>query len=154
MAYINKQSLLVLTTFALFFSGCFDDQQITFDGAQIEFEPTSASITQGEAASHSATIQLMGPQQDTDMEVIFEVDSEESTAVRGTHFEIPAGDQVTLDANSNSTAFEIEILDGLEPGDDSVEALIVLVGDSTNEVEPAENYKTFTLTILPQAEAD
>lgn len=159
---IKKISLniLVVVFVAFFMSGClndlFEDQDdLSFKGdPQLEFRPrnevtvdtSGAAIKPPDEEDEPLRVQLIGEQRSSDLSVSFEVDTQNSTAVAGTHFNLVTTSPITLPANSSSTGeIEIEIIEDSVP-DGEVVTLVLVLQDSDG-VKAAENLKTYTLTI-------
>jgi hypothetical protein len=148
--------LIVVILSALFLSGClndlFEEKDLTLQGnPQLEFRPLNQSVadTAGaeiQPADESLRVQLIGPQRDSDLSVGFSVDSENSSAQEGTHYNIVTSSPLALPANSSSTGnIEIEIIEGSVPEGEVVELVLIL--EDAEGVEAAENLKSYTLTI-------
>src|SRR5690625_150673 len=104
--FLYKTVVVGLMVLAL--SGCFPDNKTIYDGQlQIEFSPVTDTIELSGQTSYSANVQLIGPHQDSAIDVRFEIDSERTTAVRGVHFDI-AGDTAQIPANSSFASIEIQ----------------------------------------------
>lgn len=145
MKYL-KLTLIALLTAGI--AGCFPDNSRIFDGPlQVEFNPTSDTQRMSNGSTYNATIQLIGPHQDSDITLNFEIDSENSTAVLGEHFEL-SGFTTVLPANSS---FATITVNAIEDNIDSTRPVVVitLLGDDSGEIIPAENYKTLELTLRP-----
>ncbi len=129
-------------------TGCFPDNSRIFDGSlQVEFNPTSDTQRMSNGSTYNATIQLIGPHQSSDITLNFEIDTENSTAVMGEHFEL-SGLSTVLPANSSFATITINAIE--ENIDDERPVLVInLLGDATGEVIAAENYKSFALTLRP-----
>jgi hypothetical protein len=148
MKQIKKLKIVLLGLIIAGVSGCFPDNRTIYDGPlQVEFRPVSATMNLANATNYSPNVQLIGPHQDSAITVLFEIDVEQSTAVRGVHFDI-SGNSAQIPPNSSFAAIEVtanpEFFDG-----SSRRVVITLLGDDTGEVRAAQNYKTFTLTIAP-----
>lgn len=113
------------------------------DDPKIEFAPLSETVDEG-AGTVSTEIQLIGPQRSSDLPVSFSV-ADSSTAEEGTHFSL-GSTSATISANSSQTSVNVEVLDNNMDDGDTNYVLYLNLQDS-EEVEAAENLKTFTLTI-------
>jgi len=131
---------------AIMLSGCFPDNDMTYDGPlQVEFKPTSDTQSMSDGVSYSAHIQLIGPHQNEAITVYYEVDTENSTAVEGEHFEL--GDLTSvIPANSSFGSIEINAIK--ENIDDSQPVLYLRLIDS-DQLRAARNYDTLELTLRP-----
>ena len=129
-------------------SGCFPDNSRIYDGPlQVEFNPTSDTQRMSDGNVYDATIQLVGPHQDSDIVLNFEIDTENSSAVLGEHFEL-SGLTTVLPANSSFATIRVTAIEG-NIDDTRPELVITLLGNDSGEVIPAENYKSFQLTLRP-----
>jgi hypothetical protein len=129
-------------------AGCFPDNSRIFDGPlQVEFNPTSDELRMSNATTYDATVQLVGPHQDSDITLNFEVDTENSTAVQGEHFELQ-GLTTVLPANSSFATITINAIEA-NIDDERPVVVITLLGDESGEIISAENYKTLELTLRP-----
>jgi len=137
----------------LLVTGCdfFEQRDRTFnDDPKLEFSPLSETVDEGDAetaggdTTATTAVQLIGPQRDSDLTVNYTVD-DSSTAVEGTHYTLPST-STTLSAESSSAEVEVNVLDNdQDDGDTNYVLYLSLQEDSA--VEPAENLKTFILTI-------
>lgn len=150
----------VLLLAGVLVAGCdfFEQRDRTFDdNPKLEFFPLSETIDEGDAedaggtATVETSIQLIGPQRDSDLTVNYVV-ADSSTAEEGTHFTLPAT-SATIAANSSSAPVEVNVLDNNADDGDTNYVLYLNLQDD-NEVEPAENLKTYTLTIRGADESD
>jgi len=152
--------LCVLLLAGVLVAGCdfFEQRDRTFgDDPKLEFFPLSETVDEGDAEDAGGTltvetsIQLIGRQRDSDLTVNYTVvdttlEAEGAEAAEeGTHFTLPAT-SATLPANSSSVPVEVNVLDNNQDDGDT-NFLLFLRLQEDNEVEPAENLKTFTLTI-------
>ena len=144
--------LLILTVGGLALSACdlLDQRNRKFDDSpKLEFKPLNTTIDEGdvEAAGGSTTIttdiQLIGRQRDSDLSISFSA-ADSSTAVEGTHYNLPST-SVTIPANSSSTEVSVELLDN-SADDGGTNHVLYLVLQDASGVEAAENLKTFTVT--------
>lgn len=144
----SKTFLLSLTFLSLALASCFPDNSSVYDGPlQVEFRPTSDSQSMADGDTYEANIQLIGPHQDADITVDFEVDAENSTAVAGQHFEL-SGNSFTIPANSS---FGTITITGIPQniGASKPVVAITLLGGTEGKVTAAENYKSLELTLEP-----
>lgn len=140
--------ILLIGVVIIGITGCFPDNSRVFDGPlQVEFNPTSDELRLSNGNNYDATIQLIGPHQDSDITLNFEVDTENSTAVLGEHFEL-SGFTTVLPANSSFATITITAIEA-NIDDERPEVVITLLGDQGGEVIAAENYKSFELTLRP-----
>lgn len=138
--------LLFLGAIGLLFSGCdlFEQRDRTYnDDPKVEFFPQSEIVDEADTTV-TTNIQLIGPQRDSDLQLSYSVD-DSSTAVEGTHYELNST-SATISANSSSAEVPVTVLDNnQDDGGTNYELYITLEG--SNGVEPAENLKTYNLTI-------
>ncbi len=101
---------------------------------------------QSEAETAELTITYAGEHQDEDLTAVFEVDTEQSEAEEGVHFDFVTGHEATVSANSSeSEPIEIEIYpEEMENGTD-LSAVFEITDDS--DVDPMTNYKHFEFDI-------
>jgi hypothetical protein len=150
----------VLLLAGILVAGCdfFEQRDRTFDDdPKLEFFPLSETVDEGDAEAAGGTltvetsIQLIGRQRDSDLTVDYTVvdttlEAEGAEAAEeGTHFTLPAT-SATLPANSSTVPVEVNVLDNNQD-DGETNYLLFLRLQEDNEVEPAENLKTYTLTI-------
>lgn len=145
-----SQSLLVLAVLGLLFSGCdlFEKRDRSFqDDPKIEVFPLSETVDEPQNGNTSAVtleIQLIGEQRSSDLPVSLTVD-DSSTAVSGTHFNLPAT-SATIPANSSQTEVEVQVLDN-DADDAGTNHLLYISLQGSEGVQAAENLRTHTLTI-------
>lgn len=109
------------------------------DDPKVEVKPTSTSVDEGGEVEIS--VQLIGPQRDSDLQVNF---STSGSAESGTHYE-PLGSSATISAGSSSTVITVNTNDVQDEGD-SVELVIELTGTDA-DVGVATNVSTSTVFI-------
>lgn len=138
--------VLIVSLFIL--SGCsdlFPEKDLTYQGETlVEFSPRDDTYNEDEGEIE-VRVQLIGPQRDSDLSIDFSVNSSETDAVEGTHYDLITSSPVTIPANSSWGTITID-LNGtsLDEGESRV---LVLTLEGGGGVEPAENLKTYTLTI-------
>jgi hypothetical protein len=144
----NRFLIILLGVIVFGISGCFPDNSRVYDGPlQVEFRPTSATLSMEEATSYNVPLQLIGPHQSSDINVNFEIDDENSTAIAGEHFELN-GLTATIPANSSFGSINIQAIE--ENIDDSEPVLVItLTSTESSDVRIAQNYKSFELTFTP-----
>lgn len=147
----NKIHIRILTLLfvPLFLSGClndlFEQKSQTFDGEpKLEFRPQNDTFDEDEGTIE-VLVQLIGPQRESDLSVAFSVNTSETDAESGTHYNLVTSSPVTLAANSSAATVTID-LNGTTLDDGEVRTLVLTL-DEGNEVTPAENLKNYTLTI-------
>lgn len=147
----NKRhiELLVLLLISVSLTGCLNDlfsqKDLTYqDDPQLEFRPLNATEAE-DAGAVEVLVQLIGPQQDSDTPISFSVNSSETDAVEGTHYDLATSSPVSLAANSSAATITIN-LNGTTLNDGEIRTLVLTL-DESNEITPAENLKTHTLII-------
>lgn len=148
----NALAILLLSVFTL--TGCFDDDvadNIFNDQPQVEFNQTASNVNYVRSASVgegniTEQVNLIGPQMAQAQTIAFSVDTENSSAVAGTHYNLNGG-TFEIPANSSFGACTVEILGGAIPAGES--RTLVLVLDGNSEIRAAGNYKTLTIQITP-----
>jgi hypothetical protein len=140
-------------------TGCdfFEQRDRTYtDDPKLEFFPLSETIDEGATDGNTDTtittaVQLIGPQRDSDLSVNFsvvdtiEIGDEAEYAEEGVHYSLPST-STTIPANASSGEVEITVLDN-DQADAGQNYVLFLTLEESNGVEPAENLKTYTLTI-------
>jgi hypothetical protein len=148
MKLIQKMKISVIGLIILGMAGCFPDNSRIYDGPlQVEFNPTSDTQRMSDGNTYNSTIQLIGPHQDSDITLNFEIDTENSTAVLGEHFELTGLTAVIPANRSFGTITVTAIEDNID--DNRPVLVITLLGNDTGDVIASENYKTFELTLRP-----
>lgn len=175
MKYLTLKLLSGVLIAGLLLTGCFDEVTKVYEGpAAVEFaqyQQPFASATGN--ANYTSTVtfgattttgtvdvplrlQLIAPQFNTDAPIGFQVVDERldedgdvvgtTTAVEGTHYNVAnSNNQAVFPANSSETTIDVvAIADNLNPGD-SVQMILMLT--ETDVLEPAENYKYYTVVI-------
>lgn len=153
---LKDMNLRTLTTSALAlgivipFAGCFETVAGPYDGptfvefAQVPGGPYSRSVDEDEGTV-GLTVNLIGPQQASDIVVEVTVDAA-SSAIAGTDYSFPNGAQVTIPANSSSGMLMIEVIN--DSDDDGPKTVVMeLAGTSDGSIEGADNFDDFVLTI-------
>ena len=139
-----------------------DPEDNVFDDTpRVEFKPTSnqvqepeddpntPAVNEGAPITISINVQLIGPQRESDLSVPFTINSDGTSAVEGTHFNIVTSSPVVIPANSSSTTVQVEVLEAdgaLNAGQAGVLALELQ--EAAEDVIPAVNLKDYTLTII------
>ena len=146
-------------------SGCFENDFLTeYDGPlQVEFEQVSGQYAQSSPDSSGTiglTVNLIGPQQPTDVTVQVVVDAASTTAGDGVHYRFPDGAQVTIPAGQSTGTFRIQTIDGALAGPvrNAAGAIVTpaetrtldleLSGTADGTITGADNLDDFTLTIV------
>lgn len=148
---MNIKKLLLIPFVFLFFTGCglLEQEDRTFDGTTLGFQSFSATIDEptsgGEPETITAQIQLIGPQRSEDLGVIVAAD-DSSTAVEGIHYEFVNTSPIIIEADSSIANLQVRILDS--PLTSTQSGLLYLSIQESSGIEPANNFRTFTVTIL------
>ncbi len=140
-----KISGLALLLISFTFTGCFPDNKLIYDGPlQVEFPyPQEDSILLFIKNEYELKFQLIGKQQDKDLEIEFEIDAG-STAEYGEDFETDNGLTAIIPANDSFGYINITA-DKVKGRGKTV--IINLLGDTTGKVKAAKNYRTFELSL-------
>jgi hypothetical protein len=146
MKYIKYLFLFVVIASV---SACFPDNNKEFDGPTVlEFAPISRTVkANAVAGSADALIQLVGPQLGSNLTLAFNIDAA-STAVRGTHYNLPASGTVDLAANTSSVKIPVTLIPGSVTAATGVR-LILNLDQAAGGIQPNPNFRKYTLTILP-----
>lgn len=146
MKYIKYLFLFVVITSV---SACFPDNDQAFDGPTVlEFKPIAKTVRANAVArSADALIQLVGPQLGSNLTLAFNINPA-STAIRGTHYNVPASGTIDLPANSSSTTLPITLIPGSVTAPAGVR-LIINLDQAAGGIQPNPNFRTYTLTITP-----
>lgn len=143
--------LLISMLLPLLFIGCddlFDKGEVekTYDGPDVvEFFPLQQEVDLAEDATATIAVQLIGAQRTSDLSVSYSVDSGNSTAEAGTHYNITTPSPVTITSGSSSVDIEVDLIDGsLVDGEEVTLTLILEGGDG---VEASANLDTSVLFI-------
>ncbi|MFO8098685.1 MAG: DUF4843 domain-containing protein [Salinibacter sp.] len=131
----------------------FETRDRTFsDDPKVEFAPLSEGVDEADLDDRMAEdttittdVQLIGPQRDSDLTVDFVVD-DSSTAEEGVHYSLPST-STTIPANSSTAEVSVTVLNNDQNDGDTNYELFLTLQDG-DEIEAAENLKTYTLTIL------
>lgn len=146
MKYIKYLFLFVVITSV---SACFPDNDKAFDGPTVlEFKPIARTVrANAVAGSADALIQLVGPQLGSNLTLVFNIDPA-STAVRGTHYNLPASGTVDLAANTSSVKIPVTLIPGSVTAASGVR-LILNLDQAAGGIQPNPNFRKYTLTITP-----
>lgn len=146
MKYIKYLFIFAVITSV---TACFPDNDKAFDGPTVlEFKPVARTVKSNAAAgSADALIQLVGPQLGSSLALSFNVDPS-STAVRGTHYTLPASGTVSLAANTSSVMLPITLISGSVTAPAGVK-LIINLDQAAGGIQPNPNFRQYTLTITP-----
>jgi hypothetical protein len=131
------------------FASCEAELQ-TYDGPTVvEFAPATASIKKGTTAApgtYTAKVNLVGPQQGSDIVIDYEVDATATTAAAANSYAIEGtAGKITIPANTSFGYVKLNVVPANFPTTGSKTVKLVLKGNAA--VPASENYKTFTLTI-------
>jgi hypothetical protein len=155
MKNLRTLKYTLLAALLVFTAACYDDPgtEILFTGTEIEIQEATTSAgkrvnkaylrnTDGNAVRDSIRINLVGAHRSTPITVNFEIDSEESTAIEGTHYNMISDASVEIPANSSFGYIYFEVLD------DNIEQgelwLVKFNITSVSQGEVSPNYGFFT----------
>lgn len=146
------RKLAALTVVALLFMGCNDlfdkgDVEGIYDmDPQVELKPLN-NQTSLESGGTAVAVQLIGEQRGDDVAVEYTIDTEDSSAEEGVHYEVVTPSPVTIEAGTSATDIVIEYIeDSVEEGDE-VTIVIELTGTDASDVTPAANLSRSTTFI-------
>ncbi len=146
----------------------FDIDLVTRGGPD-DPDGASASFEQGQTVPLG--VDLIGPQQSNDLQVNVSTVSEPvynikevptdtgaaridttvlampTTAEEGVHYDLPSS--FTIPADSSTANLNVDLLSGLASDDDPVRLSIRLDGNEEQGLEPATNFRYFTINIQP-----
>ena len=124
-------------------SDLFGEHDTSYQGPpKVEFTPLAASVelAPGTTETINVSTQLIGKQRGSDLTFGVHV-VEDQTSVPEDAYSIPSS--VTIPANSSTAVFSFEVT-----ADNFAEpATVAIQLEGTDNVQPAEKLKTFTLTI-------
>ena len=75
--------------------------------------------------------------------------AEPTDAEEGTHYEFPQGNSFTLPSDSSTANIEVQVLDGLDVGDDPVRLTVKIDGNEAENLFPAERFRYYALELQP-----
>lgn len=145
---LNYIFVVVLVSLGL--TACKKEYQTYKGPTVVEFSPAIKSRSQGTVAApgyDSVKVQLVGPQRAADLELAYTIDPT-STAVAGTHYNIPNSGKLVLPAHSSFGYIRVNLVPGSIPNNQAAnqkKLIFNLVG--SQDVPASVNYKTYTLTI-------
>jgi len=157
MQFVKRPVFLVLAValLSVTIGACdmFEQRDRTFtDDPKIEFFPLNDGVDEADLddagtsqTTVTTSIQLIGPQRDSDLPVNFVVD-DSSTAEAGVHYSLPST-SATLAANSSEAEVSVTVLNN-DQDDGGTNHVLYLTLQDSQGVEAAENLKTYTLTIV------
>ncbi|RYF18770.1 MAG: hypothetical protein EOO42_15000 [Flavobacteriales bacterium] len=142
---MKKILIPVATVALLLIFGC-KKYKVEYDQpSQIEFKPITVTLAKGTVAtpgSSTILVQLVGPQQNTAIDIDYQIDAA-STAVAGTHYNIAGtAGKITIPANSSSAQI---VVTAIPANLTSSKKLILTLQSGALPVSP--NYKTSTITL-------
>lgn len=154
---MNKHAIIravaLCSLLAIPLTGCFEEFATAYDGPTVvEFDQSAGgsyaiAVAEGSGVI-SRQINLIGPQQGSASNITFNVVNEGTTAVEGTHYSLPNGNQVEIPANSSFGQLQVNILGNSLSEGQRVTLQLELVGSQDGSVGAAENLKTFVITIV------
>lgn len=160
--------LLFIPLLALTLSSCIENEPVLFDKSLAEFDATvwnapaaginyplltrvpgygRAAVTADPLITRTSgainfRVNLVSAQLSSDQVLNISVVSDKTTAISGTHFNIPA--TVTIPANSSYGEFTVTVLN---PGATTGSVDLVLQIDGNETVKPSENFKKLGIRI-------
>jgi hypothetical protein len=147
---MKKNLALIYFVAALFSITACKKTYDTYTGPSVvEVNPIVKTLAVGTVAapgSDDVKLQLVGPQRSTTTELTYTIDAS-STAVAGTHYNIPNSGKVTFPANSSFAYIHINLVGGSIAAATTKKLVIVLTGGA--DLPASANYKTYTLTLTP-----
>lgn len=148
----SLRCLLVLAVLGFSVTACdaFERRDRSYqENPKLEFDPLSATVDESESGTATVTVNvnLIGPRQSSPVDVSFAAD-DSSSAQAGTHFNLPST-SASIEADSSSTEVTIEVLgnDQDDGGSNYVLYLSLQDPNDGDNIEPATNLRTHTLTI-------
>lgn len=144
---------LAIAGMLIFLTSC-EEEDKTWQGQQVGFEVASGNlmipIEVSTTYSRTFKVALIAAPQASDVTVSFEVDPS-STAVEGTHFQLPSS-SVTIPAGQSFAEFTVVAINsGFAFGGDFRRLVLRVAGAS---IDVAENFSRFTLTISKESFID
>ncbi|OIN59315.1 hypothetical protein [Arsenicibacter rosenii] len=160
LSYILGFGAMVLSL-----TSCFENPSWTYEGPTVaEFsnprrgfatQPTNnvangvrtRTVRQG-IGRDSILVQLVGPQRPVATTINYNIDPT-STAVEGTHYQIVGTKgQVTIPPNSSVGYLVVRFLPGIPATAPTTQTVTLVTTLATStDINPSENYKTFTFTV-------
>lgn len=142
--------IIVISAFTGIFVSCKKEQKIYTGPTVVEFSPLLKSRSQGTVATpgyDSVKVQLIGAQRNDDLTLNYTIDAS-STAVAGTHYNIPNSGSFKLPANSSVGYIRVNLVPGSIPNSAAAsQKTLVLKLTGNADVGPSVNYSKYTLTI-------
>ncbi len=148
---------IFVASLAVGLTACFENPNMIYDGpAVVEFD---AAVTTAPAAGRTyplvtvangagkikTRINLVGPQRPAAESVKVVVDTQNSTAVAGTHYRLTS-ETVSIPANTSFGELEVEILAAPAQTGTTVNLVLMLEGNG-GEIKASENFKRLGWTI-------
>jgi len=144
---ITKLFFVIIVAATITSCDLFEKADNSYQGPpKVEFTPLSDLVQLGpeEKATVTVTAQLIGEQRSAALEFGVEVVDSLTTAVEGDHYSLPSN-TVTIPADSSSANYAINVMGNKLSPDQTVKLAIEL--QAADNVEPAQNLKTYTLTL-------
>lgn len=145
--------ILLLLLLPLIAAGCLADlvKQPDIEDPwpnEVEFFPTAEAIGQDNANEKNTVtrIELVGPKLETDQNIYFSVNSEESNAIAGRDYVLRTSSPVTIEAGKTTEAIEIRILPNSIP--EGVRRELVIDLEGNDRISTVPSHDRYTLTIV------
>jgi hypothetical protein len=151
---MNKDKIILSIAFLsiLFLAvSCFEEKDPIYEGqAVIEFSnvtyPNLAKLMSQTANNDNIVVQLVSPQQGTDLALTYEIDPA-STAIEGVHYNLPEKGSFTIPAQNSFGNIAINLLPGIAAGNTTERRTVIFILTGSSTVKASENYKKLTYTI-------
>ena len=145
---------LVFAGLALMLSSCEEEEKI-WTGFQVGFERATANLMIPKDVTTTQDgefkVSLIAVPQKNDVTVTFEIDTENSTAIEGTHFTM-SSNSITIPAGESFGVFTVTALNSGFTFGGEFKILELKITESTADV--AVNYSTTSITISKEAFID
>ncbi len=142
---MKKITYFILLFTAILFGSC-KKYKVVYDAdSQVEFKPITVTLAKGTVATPGTTtvlVQLIGPQQSSDITVPYTIDAT-STAIAGTHFTTNTSGTVTIPANKSTGSI---VITAIPANVTSAKKLILVLSDGAS-LPVSQNYRKSTITI-------
>jgi hypothetical protein len=164
----NIFSFIVFLGIAVAMSGCIENEPVVFKGTLVEFDAavlnnnatgkTFPILTRRPNYGFAATtanpfitrtsgtmtfrVNLVSGHKATEQVIEFSVVAEETTAVAGVHYNLPA--QLVIPAGESYGDFSLQMLD---PGATEGSVVLVVRLNGNADIEPSERYRTLGFSI-------
>jgi hypothetical protein len=140
----NMKYTFLIGMILLVFSACKKEYQTYKGKTVVEFAPAIKSRSQGTIAKpgyDSVKVQLVGPQQSSDLSLSYSIDAA-STAVSGTHYNIPNLGSFVLPANSSFGYIRVNLVPGSIPTNAASNQKTLILNLAGNAEVPASGMES------------